>query len=119
LPGDFPPRELNERFCGLVSVAARFSWKAEAVPRGINEAPIPADGRLLRHVRLHQEHVAHLKLLVEIAEEVGGDVREEQEKHRAAYRPAADGRDLRGIPAIGRGVSGAIRGTRPGDDLFR
>ena len=24
-----------------------------------------------------------------------------------------------GVPAIGRGVAGAIRGTRPGDSLFR
>jgi hypothetical protein len=28
-----------------------------------------------------------------------------------------DHRRLRGIPAIGRGVSGAIRDTRPGDSL--
>ena len=30
-----------------------------------------------------------------------------------------DERRLRGIPAIGRGCGGAIRGTRPGDGLFR
>jgi hypothetical protein len=27
--------------------------------------------------------------------------------------------DARGVPIIGRGTSGAIRGTRPGDGLFR
>jgi hypothetical protein len=26
---------------------------------------------------------------------------------------------LRGLPAIGRGTSGAIRGTRPGENLWR
>lgn len=33
---------------------------------------------------------------------------------------AADGWTLRGLPAIGRAwAGGAIRGTRPGDGLFR
>ena len=32
---------------------------------------------------------------------------------------AGDSRKLRGIPAIGRSVTGAIPGTRPGDNLMR
>lgn len=30
---------------------------------------------------------------------------------------AGDWQRLRGLPAVGRGVSGAVRGTRPGDGL--
>jgi hypothetical protein len=37
----------------------------------------------------------------------------------AGATAAGDPRRLRGIPAIGRGCSGAIPGTRPGDNLFR
>jgi len=33
--------------------------------------------------------------------------------------PGGDARKLRGIPAIGRNVRGAIPGTVPGDDLWR
>jgi hypothetical protein len=73
----------------------------------------------VRSIRRHQEHVAHLRLLVQIAEETGGSVQEEREKHRPMYRDPADAATLRGLPAIGPGVAGAIRGTRPGDGLFR
>jgi hypothetical protein len=79
--------------------------------------PIPAEDRLVRAVRRQQEHVAHAELLERIACEVGGDVAAEQAKHRGAHT-AVDGIALRGIPAIGRGCSGAIRGTRPGENLF-
>lgn len=40
------------------------------------------------------------------------------EEQRAAT-PAGDVSRLRGIPAVGRGVGGAIRGTRPTDALGR
>ena len=33
--------------------------------------------------------------------------------------PGGDARKLRGIPAIGPNVTGAIPGTRPGDNLWR
>ena len=33
--------------------------------------------------------------------------------------PGGDARKLRGIPAIGRSVRGAIPGTNPGDNLHR
>lgn len=85
---------------------------------GVNFMPIPAEGRLSRVVRRQQENVAHAELLERIAREVGGNVAEEQAKHRGTYT-AVDGIALRGIPAIGRGCSGAIRGTRPGENLFR
>jgi hypothetical protein len=38
-------------------------------------------------------------------------------QHTPGATAPGDGRKLRGIPAIGRGVSGAIRDTRPGDGL--
>ena len=37
----------------------------------------------------------------------------------AGTTAGGDWQRLRGVPAIGRGVQGAIRGTRPGDSLFR
>lgn len=38
---------------------------------------------------------------------------------RAARSPAGDERRLRGIPAIGRGVSGHIPGTQPEQEALR
>jgi hypothetical protein len=38
-------------------------------------------------------------------------------QHSPGSTAPGDSRKLRGIPAIGRGVSGAIRDTRPGDSL--
>ena len=38
---------------------------------------------------------------------------------RYANTPGGDARKLRGIPAIGRNVRGAIPGTVPGDELWR
>ncbi|HEU5489278.1 MAG TPA: hypothetical protein VFU84_00675 [Gaiellaceae bacterium] len=37
----------------------------------------------------------------------------------AGATAAGDPSRLRGIPAVGRGCSGAIPGTRPGENLFR
>ncbi len=79
--------------------------------RGVNEAPIPYDGRLLRCVRREQERAEHAKVLERVTREVGGDVAVER-KTRQSWRAPADERDLRGIPAIGR-VAGAIAGTVP------
>ena len=36
-----------------------------------------------------------------------------------ANTPGGDARKLRGIPAIGRNVRGAVPGTIPGDNLWR
>jgi hypothetical protein len=42
------------------------------------------------------------------------------ERHVQRGFEFADPVDLRGLPAVGRGCGGgAIRGTRPGDGLFR
>ena len=38
---------------------------------------------------------------------------------RYANTPGGDARKLRGIPAIGRNVRGAIPGSMPGDQLWR
>lgn len=47
--------------------------------------------------------------LARIAMETGSSV-----EHVGPMRAGGDTTRLRGIPAIGRGVSGEIRGTRPG-----
>jgi hypothetical protein len=47
------------------------------------------------------------------------EVSDEPPSSGAGATAAGDWRRLRGIPAIGRGVAGAIRGSRPGDSLFR
>lgn len=90
-----------------------------ARPLGLNEEPIGYDARLLRHLRRQQEHRAHMRILLDLAEETGGNIAEEREKARRRWAPP-DPVDLRGIPAVGRGVGGAIRGTRPDrSNLFR
>jgi hypothetical protein len=62
----------------------------------------------------HAVHVRNAQLLEQLARETGGNVEEERSRH------APSPMDLRGIPAVGHGWSGgAIRGTRPGDSLFR
>lgn len=50
--------------------------------------------------------------LARIAKEVGGSLADEK-SDRTYGSTAGDERTLRGIPAIGRGVSGAIPGSRP------
>lgn len=51
------------------------------------------------------------RLLAQVALETGGHVAEEREQ-RVLSR-LGDERQLRGIPAIGRGVAGAIPGSAP------
>lgn len=51
-----------------------------------------------------------------LAQQVASILRENPDiniKRTAGATPAGDETKLRGIPAIGRGVQGAIRGTRP------
>jgi hypothetical protein len=85
----------------------------------MNEQPIPYESRLLRGHRRYLERAAHARILAELVAETGGNVEEERAKRRATYRPPADERDLRGLPAIGRGVRGAVAGSVPGSNLFR
>jgi hypothetical protein len=71
-------------------------------------------GRLMASVALprfletHASRVDHARKLERVVRESGGNMRELKLAHTAA-----DGRTLRGIPAIGRGVAGCIAGTNP------
>jgi len=62
-----------------------------------------------------QAHIRNAVLLERLARETGGDMRAE------ATLPAtpADAVTLRGIPAVGRGVSGVIAGTQPEQEVSR
>jgi hypothetical protein len=63
-----------------------------------------------------ETHAKNARLLAELARQQSGNVAEErEERRRAVQATAADGRSLRGLPAIGRGVTGAIYGTNPED----
>lgn len=53
-------------------------------------------------------HAKNAQLIARLARDAG-----EQPIRVASPRPAGDERTLRGIPAIGRNVGGAIPGTRP------
>lgn len=62
----------------------------------------------------YQSNVRNAQLIARLARETGGNVRE--------ARPVASPADeltLRGIPAIGRGVQGVIRGTQPESEATR
>lgn len=61
----------------------------------------------VRHIT-YQEHAAQARALARAALETGGNLHTERKRFEFA-NPV----DLRGIPAIGRGVSGCIPGTRP------
>lgn len=59
-----------------------------------------------------QVHAKNALLIARLALEAEPDV-----PMRASVTPAGDERRLRGIPAIGRGVAGAVPGSRPGANL--
>lgn len=61
-----------------------------------------------------RQDAVHARMLARIALEVGENV---PQRPIAGATAGGDERKLRGIPAVGRGVAGAIRGTRPGDGL--
>lgn len=79
----------------------------------MNRDPIPYDGRINRHLRRAQENARTAKLVARIARDTGGDLAQERKKLHA-WTPS-DSITLRGIPAVGRSVAGAIRHTRPTD----
>ncbi len=62
----------------------------------------------------HQQRVEHARKLAKICRETDGNVADE----KVRYRAPADGRTLRGLPAIGRSVAGAISGTNPESALM-
>ncbi len=64
---------------------------------------------LPRFLETHQTRRDHARKLEQAVRDSGGDLRDQRFTHTAA-----DGRALRGIPAIGRGVAGCIDGTNPG-----
>ncbi len=75
---------------------------------------IPYESRTNRYLRRQQEHREMLDTSDRIAREVGlptADVA------NIASKLPGDPIALRGIPAIGRGIGGAIHLTRPGDGL--
>jgi hypothetical protein len=67
-----------------------------------------ASPALPRFLETHATRADHARKLERVVRESGGNMRELKLAHTAA-----DGRTLRGIPAIGRGVSGCIAGTNP------
>jgi hypothetical protein len=68
---------------------------------------------ILLRVRHHAEAERQAKLMAEIARDTDDDT----PIRATSSTPAGDERKLRGIPAIGRGVAGAMPGTRPGCNL--
>jgi hypothetical protein len=63
---------------------------------------------LPRFLETHATRADHARKLEAVVREAGYNMKDMQMQHSAA-----DGRTLRGIPAIGRGVSGCIFGTNP------
>lgn len=64
----------------------------------------------------HADLDAHnARLIAQVARETGGNLT--QERERKVLSRLGDEQQLRGIPAVGRGVTGAINRTRPGDGL--
>jgi len=62
---------------------------------------------VLLRIRHHQENERNAKTIAQIARETDANI---------YLRPSSDDRNerLRGIPAVGMNVTGAIQGTRPG-----
>jgi hypothetical protein len=73
----------------------------------LDTAPI-GEARLTRWLRRKQEAVSQERKLARIALETGSSVRQE-----AGASAAGDPQKLRGIPAIGYGVGGAMNDTQP------
>lgn len=85
-------------------------------PARLDEQPIAAEGRTLRTIRRHREHIELDRQLARIAIETNTDLPTPPSVTRATL--PGDKRRLRGIPVVGaRGVGGAIPGSRPGDGL--
>lgn len=70
---------------------------------------------LPRFLETHASRLAHAQGLEAVVRESGGDLRAE----KPIARDPSDSRTLRGLPAIGMGVRGAIAGSVPGGNLDR
>lgn len=74
---------------------------------------IPYESRTNRYLRRLQEHRELLDLSERIAQETGSTI---AEVANIASKLPGDPMALRGIPTIGRGITGAQPHTRPGRD---
>lgn len=78
----------------------------------LNQQPIPYTKSLpARHLA---EAIALDRQAARIAIETGTDLPSTPNDNRKTLSLLGDEQQLRGIPAIGRGVEGAIAGTKPG-----
>ena len=75
---------------------------------------IPYETRTNRYARRQQEHREFLDMTDRVARETGLPT---DEVIKYASKLPGDPIALRGIPAIGRGVGGAIHETKPGHGL--
>lgn len=75
----------------------------------MDRTPLGDQGRLSSWLRKHELETAQARLLAQIALETSDAVFKRPSRATAA----GDSRKLRGIPAIGRGVTGAIPNTVP------
>ena len=73
--------------------------------------PIDQEGRLLLLVKRRRMAAQQAKQLASLAREAG-----EPLPSMPRATAAGDASKLRGVPILGRGVDGAIRGSRPGYD---
>jgi hypothetical protein len=72
--------------------------------------------RLLASLERHRLEVEHAKILDEVLSDLGEDVPDWTPRED---RTIGNEERLRGLPAVGRGVSGAIPGTNPEHELLR
>jgi hypothetical protein len=84
----------------------------------VNEDAIPYDSRLLRWKRRHEENVALDKQNARIARETNTSLPASPAAPTATAHTWSP-EDLRGIPAIGRSVRGAINTSVPHIDGLR
>lgn len=69
--------------------------------------PIPYEGRVNLVLRRAASHARNARLIAKLSESASGSFT------RPMRHTAADAVTLRGIPAVGHGVGGAIAGSRP------
>jgi hypothetical protein len=72
-----------------------------------SEPPHPDEARLLPRLRRHELEAEQARILARVLAEVEDELRADP---RAA---AGDPARLRGLPAVGRGIAGAVSGSDP------